>query len=238
MKIKHLFLVSSAIETKFGYFSAYGRLRQVLFTCKSILKYVPEAKIVIIESSSTALSEDQLKQLKEVTHYVANFSGNENLKKLHDDNVNWDFVKSASEISCFNRALSLVEESGLLDDIDRIHKISGRYQLNSNFNPYIYEVEKNKIIVAQKKPSQYKDNWCDIQFQYMSRLWSWPNKYHGYIKEFYQTAINEIVERAKEQKFADIEHLMYKHLDPKKILEVQKIGIEGLIAGNAIKIDD
>ena len=239
LKIKHLFLVSSAINTKFGDFTTQARLRQTIGTINSIVERVPAAKIIIIESSGYKLEDDTIAKLKENSHFVIDFSGDSAVQKIHDDNINWDIVKSTCETLCFYKGLGILKEStAVLHDVDRIHKISGRYLLTNNFNPYIYEVEKNKIILLNKKTTQFNE-LVDIPYQYMTRLWSWPIKKQHIVYKFYEYAINELIARSTDGRFADIEHLLYKFMDPNDIFEVKKIGIKGVLSGRSdMEVDE
>ena len=64
MEVKHLFLVSSAVNTKFGYYTPYGRMDQMRQTTNSIVERIPDARIIIIESSGIRLTEDMINELQ------------------------------------------------------------------------------------------------------------------------------------------------------------------------------
>lgn len=233
-----MFLVSSAIQTKFGWFSEEARLKQTKKTIESIIERIPDAKIIIIESSSTPLTKEISDTLSEISHFIADFSGHDTLREIHDININWDFVKSLSEAMCYQKTFKLLEGKNLFDGIGRVHKLSGRYVLNDYFNPYLYEVEKNKIVLTRKYKTQYKDELVGIPYQYMSRLWSWPTKLNPMIEQFYADAIKDMVERSYEGRFSDLEHLLYNMIESKHILEVKKMGVEGYVASNGDFVDD
>lgn len=243
--VNHLFLISSAINTKFGWFTPHARLRQVYKTVNSILYRIPNAKVIIIESSGWRLDSDQLSELKNISDYVFDFSGNDTIKEIHDSNPkdNWDGVKNSCEVACYYKVLNDLDDllKTSYKDIHRIHKISGRYELNENFNKYLYESERDKIVFAEKQPTQFikKELNLNIKYQYMSRLWSWPIEFHSEIKNFYFNALTTIIDTYANNKYVDIEHLLYNHFkNNNNVLEVPKIGVEGLIAGNGQFIDD
>jgi len=251
LKIKHLFLVSSAINTKFGDFTTQARLRQTIGTINSIKERIPNAKVIIIESSGYKLEDDVLTQLRENSNVVIDFSGDAavqhvyNCKMTVNGNFDWDIVKNTCEILSFYKSLEFIskESKTLLSNVDRIHKISGRYSLTNNFNPYLYEVEKNKIIILRKKFTQFTgeqfNGIVDIPYQYMTRLWSWPIQKYDTIYKFYEYAINEINARVASGRFADIEHLLYTFIDPADIFEVDPIGIKGILSARSdLEVDE
>jgi hypothetical protein len=225
-----MFLLSSAVNTRFGDFSFNGRMRQTIDTVKSVVKRIPDAKIVIIESSGVPLDGATYEQLKDISHFIINFSGDPEIQRIHKEIDNWDIVKSSCEVACFNQTFGILDGYNAFDGIDRVHKLSGRYELTDYFNPYLYEVEKNKIILLHKKGTQFNE-MVDIPYQYMSRLWSWPIKYQDHVRSFYKYAADELTKRHNDGRFADIEHLLYDFLDPKLILTVDKIGVKGVVAG-------
>lgn len=229
--MNHLFVVSSAINTKFGMFDSDQRLLQTYRTIKSVYDRLPEAKIVLIESSGIPLEPEVLEKLHQCVHCIIDMSGTETVSSIYNSTPNWDVVKNVCEILCFLLAFKSIEETGMLEGIDRIHKLSGRYMLNDNFDPSVYEKYPDKIIMIEKRETTFGEV-VDIPFQYASRLWSWPISLHPLIKDFYLNAINEIRDRLLENRYADIEHLMYKFLPEEHIQTVATIGVEGLIGGN------
>lgn len=238
--MKHCFLVTSAIVTKFGTFEIEKRLNQTLQTIKSIKSRAPDSTIIIIESSADPIPEDIFNRLKESVHWIVNLSGDPTIKHIQESTDNWDIVKNMSELLAFNTGLKMIDDNNLLSDIDRIHKISGRYELNENFNPTIYERFEDKIIVPMRFRTQFLDSrdQMDVPFQYMSRLWSWPKLHHEKIREFYSKAIEEFIQRLKNKKRMDIEHLMFLLLPNEHIKEVPIIGVKGQLGQNGRQVEN
>ena len=228
--MKHLFLMSSAIETRFGLFNSNQRFLQTGNTLNTIYEKIPDAKIYIVESSAEPLDPETLKKLEKSCHCIFNLSGNEKLKQVYQSE-NWDFVKNYSEIIAFHSALKAFKDANLLDGFDRIHKISGRYVLNDNFNPKLYEKYNDRIIFSKKVKTTFKN--MDIKYQYISRLWSWPGQHTEVVRDFYSSCLEEIKNRAMQKKYIDIEHLLYYKIPKDLIYEVNKIGVEGLLGPNS-----
>ena len=57
---QHLFIVTSAINTGFGFFSKEERIEQLMDTIVSIQEYAPGSKIAIFESSGIPVEEELL----------------------------------------------------------------------------------------------------------------------------------------------------------------------------------
>lgn len=238
--MKHCFLVTSALNTRFGKFDTDQRLTQTLDTLNSIYKKVPDAKVIIVESSAEPLTEEQIETLQSKTHWIVNLSGDETIRKIFNGTENWDVVKNMCELLAFNTALKMLDDQNLLKDIDRIHKLSGRYLLSDNFNLLIYERFTDKIILPMRFRSQFTDplEQMDVPFQYMSRLWSWPKMHHDTVRTFYRNAIEEFVNRLKEKKRMDMEHLLFLLLPPNLIKEVPMIGVKGQLGQNGNRVEN
>lgn len=224
--MNHLFLVTSAIQTSFGKFDSDDRLLQTLNTIQSVYTYCPGAKVIVIESSGEKVEKTLMDRLSSVTTAVVDLSGNEILKKIHDETDNWDVVKNLSEMLAFNTALVLLKDNGYLNDVDRVHKLSGRYKVNEDFDMQLYEDNPKKIIVPTKVKTQFPVR-AKIKYQYMSRLWSWPVDEFENIRKFYDSAITEYRTRMAAGEFVDLEHLMYHLLPKRKVLTVPLVGVHG-----------
>ena len=159
--------MSSAIETRFGLFNTNQRLLQTANTLNTIYEKVPDAKVYIVESSAENLDPEIKAKLEKTCHCIFDLSGNDRLKQVAQFD-NWDFVKNYSEIIAFHSAFKAFEESKLLDGFDRIHKISGRYVLNDNFNTKVYDKYSDKIIFSKKVKTTFEN--MGVDHQYISRL--------------------------------------------------------------------
>ena len=238
--LKHCFIITSAINTRFGVYTPDQRLLQTVITIRSIKQKVPDAKIVLVEMAGIPLSEQQVKNLTAETDILLDFTDEENVKSMYISTDNWDIVKNGTEIMIFGAALKLLKEDGELEGIDRIHKISGRYVINDMFDPLTYEQSgvTDKIVLAKKRPSQFPRQMTEQRAQYMSRLWSWPTALLGDVIKFYDDALNDFTSTIGSNQYIDIEHLLCKLLPAKHIHELDNIGIEGLIGPNGQSVKD
>lgn len=232
--MKHLFLVTSAINTRFGRWSTEERIMQTVRTLKSVRERVPDAAIYLLESSASAIDVDTTNTLLQNCDAVLNFSGDASVQQLYNSTDNWDIIKNMTELMVFNRALTMIEDNSFVKGIDRIHKLSGRYELNDFFNPSLYETT-DKIVFARKEKTYIGEMGVEamVQFYYISRLWSWAVKDQEFIKDFFAKALDEFKDAIENGNYLDIEHLLFKILPEDKILELPKIGVEGLVGYHA-----
>jgi hypothetical protein len=237
-QIKHAFIVTSAVNSKFGIFKPDERLQQTIDTINSIKSKVPDTKIIIMECCGEPIKKVQEDILRSHCDVFLDYSRNEDVQAMYDSD-NWDVVKNGTEIMCFGRALAVLNAEGLLKDIDRIHKMSGRYVLNDMFDLETYEQTsvKDKIVIGPKYKSQFPIEVTTVPLQYMARLWSWPNSRIDEVVEVYSDSFVFFAERLAAGGYVDIEHVLYKFLNPANVHEIQNLGVEGQIApnGQAIK---
>lgn len=240
MTLKHCFVITSAINTKFGVYNAADRLLQTVITIRSIKQKIPDAKIVLVEMAAIPLTEQQTKTLTSETDLLLDFTEEESVQQIYNSTENWDVVKNGTEIMIFGQALKMLVDDGELDGFDRIHKISGRYVINDQFQPDLYtnEAVTNKIVLAKRRQSQFSESIVGQKYQYMSRLWSWPNSLTKTVLKFYDDAFSNFIQTIGAGRYIDIEHSLFKLLPPEHVYEVESIGIEGLIGPNGQAVKD
>jgi len=238
--IKHCFVMTSAVNSKFGVYSPAARLQQTLTTITSIKSYIPDAKIIVMECTGTPLTDSQSDLLEERSDLLIDYSEDAEVQAIYNSTDNWDIVKNSTEILCFGKTLRLCLEDGDFDGCDRIHKMSGRYILNSQFYPTIplYEQHTDRIIIGEKYKSQFPPGVTGIDLQYMARLWSWPADITERIIKVYEDSLWYMADRVKQGGYADIEHVLYKFLPADLVTEIPVLGVEGSIAPNGQPIQN
>lgn len=233
--IKHGFVVTSAVNSKFGVYSPEERLAQTIITLQNIRFKVPNAKIIVMECAGTALTESQSNTLEQNCDLLLDFSRDPDVLAIYQSD-NWDVVKNSTEIMCFARALRMCHDDGDFAGLDRIHKMSGRYILNDDFNLGVYEEYPDRIIIGPKNKSQFPYQVTGIELQYMARLWSWPANQTERVIQVYNDSLAYIGQRVSQGGYADIEHVLYKFLPQDLVQELPLLGVEGFIAPNGIPI--
>lgn len=233
--IKHGFVVTSAVNSKFGVYSPAARMQQTITTLQNVRARVPDCKIVVMECAGTPLTDAQSELIEEHCDLLLDFSRDPDVKAIYQSD-NWDVVKNSTEIMCFGRALRMCQDDGDFAGLDRIHKMSGRYILNDEFDLSVYEQHPDRIIIGPKHTSQFPYEMTGIKLQYMARLWSWPSAQTERIIQVYTDSLNYIGERVSQGGYADIEHVLYKFLPENLVTELPVLGVEGSIAPNGIAI--
>ena len=237
--MKKLFILSSAVNSRFGKFSPAERLQQTLASIDSVKQHCPDAKIAVIEMAGTAIAEDQAKQIQAKVNYFFDFSKEQAVVDIYNSTDNWDIVKNTTEVMCFNNALTALKEQGILNEFDRIWKMSGRYILTNNFKNVDYELLQDRIVVLERKGSQFPPAVTGgMQYQYMSRLWSWPSKETEKIIDAYGEGFMAMAQRYADGGYFDIEHMLYAYLPKELVSEVPQVGLRGLLGPNGVAIED
>ena len=231
-------MVTSAINTKFGVYNSDTRLEQTLDTIASIRRYVPTARIILVECGAIPLTEVQETVLRSQVDEIISYNDDEDVKAIFVSD-NWEVVKNTTEVMCFRRALQHCLDYNLFDGIDRVFKMSGRYRLNDNFDPAQYIMAPHSIVTTHRHTSQFPPEVTRVPYQYMSRLWSWPAAItQRIIDEVYDAGLDYMAERLGQGGYCDIEHMLYKFLPADLILEVNKVGLEGNIGPNGFAVND
>jgi hypothetical protein len=219
------FIITSAIYTSYGKCSTEERIEQTRETLKSIETYAPESSMVIIDCGEESVNKNLFDC--EVIDYTTNKEIQYHLQEYLKKNIDLEpdiIIKSMLEIMMFGDYLKNITGS-----YERIFKISGRYKLNSNFNHQKHLDAKNKIVILFPERSQnlYNFNVKSSMFQYMTRCWSFDGSLLLNIIETYDKMKKDIIYASTTKKQADIEHLLYQHLNKKLVHNIHRMGIEG-----------
>ena len=237
--MRPLFILTSALNTKFGVHSNEQRLQQTLDSIASIRKYCPEASIAIVEMGGIPSTPEQIDALESPVEYYYNFSDNEAVQGIFHSTDNWDIVKNTTEVMIFGELLSQMIAAKIPEQFDRIFKMSGRYQLTERFDPGYYETVQDRIVVLQRKHSQFPVHITNgMEYQFMSRLWSWPADVTEQIIDSYLRGFTDMAQRLDAGGYFDIEHMLFYYLPNELVTEVTTVGLRGLLGPNGIAIED
>ena len=233
------FIVTSAINTKFGVFNAEERLQQTLSTIDSIYARCPDAYVALIEMAGSPLLAEQKAALHEVVDVVIDFSGTADVRAIYQ-NPNWDVVKSSTEIMCFQRALGILKTLKSASNIDRWFKVSGRYLLNEDFctDAHAGGESASKCVFATRRTSQFAPEITGgVTEQFMSRCWSFPATRISYVESMFLAMSKCFTAVAESGGYIDIEHLLFLYAEPDS-LEIATIGVQGLLGPNGTLVRD
>jgi hypothetical protein len=237
--MKSAFIITSALNTKFGVYTAEQRLAQTLETIASIKHHVPDALIIAVELAAISPSSDQYAIMRTNTDHYVNLSEDPNIIAIYNSTNNWDIVKSTTEVMGFSNALRLLLTNNSLNGIDRVFKISGRYTLSDTFDISQFEELPGRIVVANRRPTQFGPAVTGgIVEQYMSRLWSWPIDETPTVINCYEQGLMYIAQTMSAGGYCDIEHMLFKFLPAELVTEVARVGIQGNISPNGQPVVD
>lgn len=227
-----LFIITSALNTKFGVFSNNERLGQTIDTIKSINQYSPNAKIAFVEMGGIEPDKVQVDEIKKYVDFFICYSNDQNVKKIFSSE-NWDVVKNLTEVLVFKSALLTLLNSGILNQFERIFKISGRYKLTNNFNNDVHVQAKDKFVFLEKRYSQFEPVVTGgTSYQYMSRLFSWQIINTEMLIKVYECGFADMNLLISNGGYMDIEHMLFKYIHPDLVKEVKEIGVSGLLGPN------
>lgn len=235
---KSLFLVSSAIHTRFGVYKKYERVEQTINTCKSIREHVPDADIIILDGGEKDLAEDEKKLLSPYIDGFYSFADADNVKQVQKSKSQ-DVVKNMIEIIMFGSFFDMMLKEGWDKKYNRIFKVSGRYTLNEHFNYQAHLDAKDKVVIRGPFTSQFTpDITGGIKLQYMSRLWSFDVSLLDYMNATYFEMFKHMNNVLSHDGYVDIEHLLFDHIDAKAVVNIGVLGIQGYIAPNGLGVND
>lgn len=241
--MKSGFILTSALNTRFGVHKTNARMNQTLDTILSIKERAPDAHITFLEMAGESLQKEQSDILTSFTNMVLDFSKDEAVKQIYNSTNNWDVVKNLTEITCFGQALQIILDNPQeYANIDRFFKLSGRYTLNENFNIADYSKSEyaDKIVFAKRKNSQFDPQTTGgVAQQFMSRCWSFPAEDVEKIQKVFVAMRLCMLDIMQKGGYLDIEHLLFLYLGLDiNILEVETIGVQGLLGPNGIAVRD
>ena len=129
--IKPLVLVTSAVETRFGIYTADQRLEMTLGTLRNLRERMPNCVIAISEVSGGGLQTKYEEALLEECDYYFDWTQDPEVKHIYTNPgwfQNWDVVKNLTELTTFPKVLKGIADQGILEEheITRCFKMSGR----------------------------------------------------------------------------------------------------------------
>jgi hypothetical protein len=230
------FIITSAIHTSYGKCSTEERIEQTKETIKSIETYAPGSSMVIIDCGEESVNENLFDC--ELIDYTKNEEIQFHLQEYLQKNIDIEpdiIIKSMLEIMMFSDYLT-----NITGYYERIFKISGRYKLNSKFDDSKHQSAKNKVVILPPYKSQnlYNFDVKSSMFQYTTRCWSFDFSLLSVMIETYDKMKQDIIYASTTKKQADIEHLLYQHLNKKLVQNIHRMGIEGYWAPMRLKIEE
>lgn len=224
-------MVTSAINTPYSSVSPQQRFQQTLDTIHSIHRHCADCYVIVVEVGPNALDPVQYADLLKVTTAVMSLNDDSNVKLFHhcggDQSYGW--VKTPGEL--YALMLFLYHET-FLTDTDRVFKISGRYQLTSEFDLASHSHHK-KLVIARRQPAvryinpQGQPHPIISPYQYKTRLYSFCGSLRHFMRDRYQVMYDRVIQHYQKQQFVDVEHIMFQVCHDMCPVELDVIGVGG-----------
>ncbi len=224
------FIITSALVTGHGVFTPEQRLAQSLQTLASVQAHAPHARIVWVEMAAHPLPVDFKRALLAQVHYLIDYQADPFVQAIYRDSPSADVVKNLTEMHCFAAAVAQAQQAGWLADVQRVFKLSGRYQLAPPFDLAWYARPEvaGRCVFRQALPSQFPPELTGgAAWQYMSRLWSFDARTADQVPARFAHMRQAMLARLQAGGYIDIEHLLHAHTPADQCLGLPRIGVVG-----------
>jgi hypothetical protein len=238
-------LVTSAVYSNYGVYSAQERIQQTLATVESARKYIPDSVIILIDNSKVDVQQDdsiEFNALIDAVDYYIDNSDDADIQHFHNHVANYDVGKNSMEVLGMIKSLSYItsdsELMGKITSSNRIFKLSGRYLVTEQFDITAFDNDttQNKFVFKQAQPGWIKDIGTDTLLQ--TRLYSFTPSMLFDVINLFQTIINNMFSIFNQQKYIDVEHSMSLFIPKEKLVELPIVGLKGNIAPNGQEVID
>lgn len=216
--MKTIFIVTSCLIPAIGVFSPEERLKQTLETIDSIREKSPSSMIILSDVSTQPL-DDKYSELVSKVDLFLDLSGVDFL--LH---FTKNGMKSQGECAMTHVVLDYLQQNpDLLQDVERIFKITGRLQLDDGFNLNDYEGLDDKYVFKKRIPTWMSTPIHGATDVFDTRLWSMS------------TSLIDTHTEVLEKVFPllgplDLEHAYFATINKEKVVEFDRVYCRGQVA--------
>ena len=250
-----LFIITSAVNTNIGIFDPGTRMFQTAATIDSIKRVYPDSKILLVEGGEPFDEEIPLwKNIKARCNAYLNLQSNDQIKFLHSQYFRTatnkqemggmsGLSKTIAELTLMHNVLTQLHTNPDLADlinVDRIFKMTGRYQLSPMFNELVYEDQNDKYIFVKRQKSWIENaaETLNVDSQFSSRLWSFGINKLDEAVEIFEDMVQDCMEITTKH-YIDMEHLLCKHFGKSEdCIELEHTHLFGNIGPNGMLIYD
>lgn len=252
--MKPTFIITSAIETQLGPLPSDIRILQTMDTVRSIYRVYEDAITILVEGGSRTPTSPMWSQLRNMVNVCIEMNNNDQIQHLQQNvmtKVNNKFemggvsglAKTVAELTLMINTLDALNNHPELvpaRQVDRIFKISGRYQLSPLFDKSVYENAGMKYVFKRRDASWMDAESCKAigtDHGFSSRLWSFDIGLLDATHERLQLAMEDMMEISATH-YIDMEHLLYKHIGPSQAIELDTTHLFGTLGPNVSLVYD
>lgn len=245
--MKNIVLLTSAVYSNYGIYTAEQRIRQTLDTAKSAKERISGAVIILIDNSKVDVQNDDSPEFNElidlVDYYIDN-SDDADIKHFHANVSNYDIGKNSMEALGIIKALNYIKtDEDMMKEVNsaaRIFKLSGRYIVNDKFDIKNFDnaETKDKYVFKRRQASWIPQTDTGVDYLLQTRLYSFTPSLFDQTVELFQKIIENMFATFNQQKYIDVEHSMAKFVPAEQLVELDVVGLQGNIAPNGMMIID
>lgn len=218
--MKSLFFVSSAISPSYGCFTREQRYQQTLLTIQSIRKRAPDSHIILVDVSVNEFPQSDKDALRNSVEYFIDLSDYQQLINLSKNRL-----QSRAETLMTLITFQTLQENNVFKQYDRIFKITGRLQLDTNFDLNQYSDKQGKYVFAKKIPTWMSIPYQNANYLYITRLYS-------LCSSLITTHIDVLKKMWNYFDHVDFEHAMFASVPNELVIEFDRVHCVGHIASS------
>ena len=230
-----LFIVTSALNPNMGVLSREDRLQQTIEGLVSLRKKCPDAIVILADGSPEAVEKEKYDSMSGLVDLIADFSGDKDISQFAAVGR-----KSEAENVLMLKMMMLLKQAPelkrLIHSVRRVYKFSARTILHDEFDTAEHDhfgkyVFKKRIPTwlsgmyqtAQNGPQFIKEETFTNLL--ITRLFSFcPSLIDDYIN-ICQKNLSIIIETG-----VDTEHAHFFNIEPDRLVELDKIHCQGVMA--------
>jgi len=243
------FVVTSAIMTSAGVYTPALRLAQTMQTIRSIRQHYPHAFILLVEGGAR-LHDMPLgwEALRGAVDGMLDMTTDKTIVRLHElafgvarsptqQGGSVGVAKTMAEVVLMTGALRVLAERSSELPGGRVFKLSGRYQLAPLFDPSQYDAARGRYVFGRRRRSWMPNALEKLGIEYClsSCLWSFDAASLAEVTASFD-AMWLNAQSAQTAEFADMEHLLFRHLGAKALIEMPHLHVMGSVASTGVAI--
>ena len=230
---KHLFIVTSTLNATMGVFDYETRINQTLDTLRILREKVPQAIIVLTDSSPNNVDDSVLGQLSKYSNLNIMFQQDRDFITLANSGL-----KSQAENVLLHKTISLFKSNPdlmrVMSSVKRVYKMSGRTNLTDKFDIARYD---DPALYGKYTFKKRMYTWlpidamaaADVDHLLITRMYSMCisllDNYYQILPQMFNS-MNEYG--------IDTEHAHYKHIDKQYLIEFDEIYCQGTMASTGM----
>ena len=217
--MSNLFIVTSSLKPTIGTFLPEERFKQTIETFNSIRKHDPKAFILLVDCSQESISQDHYNLLQPHINCFFDLSQDKTMREL-----SMNGLKSHAEtVMLLNVLILLKNNDEIMKSVNRIFKLSGRYNLEETFNISEHDKHTGKFIFKKRIPTWMNPVIKNADHLLITRLFS-------FCPTLIDTYFGVLQKNLELLNVMDTEHAHFVNIPQDLLVEFEKIHCQGQVA--------